>query len=83
MEIWMNWLLALTVVALAAISILGIVLNHRTQIRWMRIFCESQGIPAITTEVKPIQKEVVTPQPKPKKKLFSLPIPGAQMFKSR
>lgn len=79
-----NWLLALMGAALTAVSVLGLILNYRMQIRWMRIFSESQGIPAITMEPKPsAHNDVVKLGDVKKKVAFSIPVPGAQMFKSK
>lgn len=68
--------------SLAAVAVLGLVLNHQQQKRWMRIFSEKQGIPAASMESKPADKEVAR-QEKPRKKLLSVPIPGADMLKNR
>lgn len=78
-----NWLTVLLAVSLASVTILVTVLAYLTQTRWMKIFSESQGIPATIMESKPVQREVVQPQPKPRKKLFSIPVPGGQLFKAK
>jgi hypothetical protein len=72
----MIWLMFFLAASLGAVAILAVALAYRIQIRSMRISCERLGIPAITMESKPEpEKEPVAK--KPKKKLFSVPIPGA------
>lgn len=78
-----SFLICFLAASLASVAILAVILGHRLQVRWMRIFCEKSGIPATSMEASKPTKEVAQPEPKKKVKAFSVPIPGAPMFKSK
>lgn len=76
----MNWLLVLMALCLSAAAILAMVLNHLTQTRWMKIFCEMRGIPSDIMDTNPAPKEEAKPKID-KRQRMSIPIPGADMFR--
>lgn len=67
---------------LAAVAVLALVLHHQQTKMWMRAFGEQHGITPISMEGKPEKKEVA-PQPKPRKRLLSIPIPGADLIRRK
>lgn len=72
-------MLLLLALCLAGVAILSLVLNYRSQIRWMRIFSETQGVSVESMEGKLPEKEPFVA--KAKKKLFSMPLPGADWIR--
>jgi hypothetical protein len=78
--IYLNLLVALTLLVLCGTVVTLLIQNYRLQRSWMRIFCERSGIPPTSMDARPeAPKEVVAP--KPKKLAFSIPIPGAEQFR--
>lgn len=75
-----NWLLVLAVVSLSATSLTAMSLLYLTNVRWMRIFSEKQGIPFQSMDGKPIERDkpIVAPRMR-----MSVPIPGTQFFKGK
>lgn len=68
---WMSLLLLSMGVILFAL--LSLKYAHEERIRWMRIFSEKLGVSVDTMEDRP--ETIVQPEPKPRKKLFSVPVP--------
>jgi hypothetical protein len=73
-----SWLTVLLAATLCGVTVLCVVLNYKSQTRWMRLFCEKQGIPGITMESSP--KRELVPLKGDTRARISVPIPGGQHF---
>jgi hypothetical protein len=74
-----NWLTVLLAGTLCGVTVLCVLLNYKSQMRWMRLFSEKQGIPAITMENSAPRE--ITPLNPDTRKRFSVPVPGGQAFR--
>lgn len=73
-------LLLLCVVLLLALVALGSLwLVHQLVTKLMRIFSETQGVSVASMEGKVAEKEPLAE--KTRKRMFSMPIPGAEMLR--
>ena len=72
-------MLLLLVSCLAAVAILSLILVFQFQTRLMRIFSEMQGVSVESMEGKIPPKEPYAA--KEKKRMFSMPIPGADWIR--
>lgn len=73
-------LLLLCVVLLLALVALGSLwLVHQLVTKLMRIFSETQGVSVASMEGKAAEKEPLAE--KTRKRMFSMPIPGAEMLR--
>lgn len=59
---FLTWLTVLLAATLCGVTVLCLILNHLNQTRWMRIFSESQGIPATIMENRSIHKDAPAPK---------------------
>lgn len=76
----------MSLLVLLVVTILLCVLNgylawtiQTLQTKWMRIFCEAQGIPPTSMEARPLVEEPKK-EPKPRFKV-SIPVPGAHLLR--
>jgi hypothetical protein len=72
--------MSLLVGLLMAGHYLNLYLQHRERMSWMRMFSLQQGIPLPSMGTE--KREIVHLPPKEKKK-FSIPLPGADMFRRK
>jgi hypothetical protein len=73
-------MLLLLVLCLGSVAIVSILVIYQLQIRLMRIFSEQQGVSVESMENKTAVPEPIVP--KVKKRMFSMPIPGAEFLRS-
>lgn len=74
-----TFMLLFAVLCLAAVAILSLILVFQFQTRLMRIFSEMQGVSVESMEGKVPEKEPFVA--KARKKLFSMPVPGADWIR--